>query len=64
MATHSSILAGESHGQRSLVGESPWGHQESDRTEATEDAYKAWLTESQRNGLIVRAPCQPAPSGI
>ena len=38
MATHSSILAwripwtvflpGESHGQRSLVGYSPWGHTE------------------------------------
>ena len=26
MATHSSILAWESHGQRSLVGYSPWGH--------------------------------------
>ena len=25
-ATHSSILAWESHGQRSLVGYSPWGH--------------------------------------
>jgi len=25
MATHSSILAGESHGQRSLAGYSPWG---------------------------------------
>ena len=24
MATHSSILAGESHGQRSLAGHSPW----------------------------------------
>ena len=34
MATHSSILAGESHGQRSLVGHSPWGHKESDITEA------------------------------
>ena len=34
MATHSSILAGESHGQRSLVGYSPWGHKESDITEA------------------------------
>ena len=28
MATH-----GESHGQRSLVGYSPWGHKESDTTE-------------------------------
>ena len=25
MATHSVILAGKSHGQRSLVGYSPWG---------------------------------------
>ena len=30
MATHSGILAGESQGQRSLVGYSPWGHKESD----------------------------------
>ena len=33
MATHSSILAGESHGQRSLAGCSPWGHKDSDTTE-------------------------------
>ena len=26
---------GESQGQRSLVGYSPWGHKESDMTEAT-----------------------------
>ena len=26
MATHSSILAWKSHGQRSLAGYSPWGH--------------------------------------
>jgi len=32
MATHSSILAEESHRQRSLVGYSPWGHNESDST--------------------------------
>ena len=36
MATHSSILAWKkSHGQRSLVGYSPWGHKETDRTEHT-----------------------------
>ena len=29
------FLPGESHGQRSLVGYSPWGHKESDMTEAT-----------------------------
>ena len=27
------FLTGESHGQRSLVGYSPWGHKESDTTE-------------------------------
>ena len=26
MATHSTILAGKSHGRRSLVGYSPWCH--------------------------------------
>ena len=29
------FLPGESHGQRSLVGYSPWAHKESDTTEAT-----------------------------
>ena len=33
MATNSSILAGESHGQRSLAGYSPRGRKESDMTE-------------------------------
>ena len=32
MATHSSILAGESHGRRSLVGYHPRGRKESDMT--------------------------------
>ena len=35
MATHSSILAGESHGQRSLASYSLWGRKELDTTEAT-----------------------------
>ena len=29
------FLPGESRGQRSLVGYSPWGHRESDTTEAS-----------------------------
>ena len=33
MATHSSIFPGKSHGKRSLVSYSPWGHKESDMTE-------------------------------
>ena len=32
MASHSSVLARESPGQRSLVGYSPWGCKESDMT--------------------------------
>ena len=33
MTTHSSILAGEFHGQRSLAGYSPWVHKELEITE-------------------------------
>ena len=47
MATHCSIFAGKSHGQRSLVGYSPWGHKEYNTTE--------WLTLSLRNYLIPRS---------
>jgi hypothetical protein len=32
-------LPGESHGLRSLVGYNPWGHKESDTTEATEGIH-------------------------
>ena len=35
MATTPVFLSGESQGQRSLAGYSPWGHKESDTTEAT-----------------------------
>ena len=33
------FLPGESHGQRSLEASSPWGHTESDTSEATEHAH-------------------------
>ena len=33
MAIHSGTIAWKSHGQRILVGYSPWGHKESDTTE-------------------------------
>ena len=32
MATHSSILTGKYHGQKNLVGYSPWGHKELEMT--------------------------------
>ena len=45
-ATHSSILARESHEQRSLAAYSPWGHKESDTTE--------WLNNKNRQSLPTR----------
>ena len=39
MGTHSSILAWRIHGQKCLVGHSPWGHKELDTTEQLSTAY-------------------------
>ena len=38
------FLPGESHGQRSLVGDSPWGHKES--------CTPGWLSPSPGNGTL------------
>ena len=50
------FFPGESHGQRSLVGYSPWGHKESDTTEATQHAPTASghikLTSALGNTLL------------
>ena len=50
MATHSRTLAGESQGQKSLAGYSPWGCQESDTTEhmahPTEAVISLWCDEA------------------
>ena len=35
-------MPGESHGQRSLAGYSPWCHKKSDTIEATEHARGSW----------------------
>ena len=43
MATHSSILARKPHGQRSLVGYSPWGHKELDISEQLNTQH--WILE-------------------
>ena len=37
------FLPGESHGQRSLVGYSPWGHTESVTTEATQHTAHIYI---------------------
>ena len=39
MATHSGILAWRIHGQRSLVGYTPWGRRDSDMSGATQHAH-------------------------
>ena len=47
------FLPGESHGQRSLARYSPWGHKESDTTEATEYTHirKQCIENSTRFNL-------------
>ena len=40
------FLPGESHGQRSLAGCSPWGHKDSDTTEVTTQHSTQWGLDS------------------
>ena len=42
MATHSSTTAWKTHGQRSLVGYSPWGCKELDTTERLHFHFHLW----------------------
>ena len=49
------FLPGESHGQRSLAGYSPWGHKESDRTEQLFSENKTVL-KTQIDGSIYLEP--------
>ena len=44
MVTHSSITAWEIHGQRSLVGYSPWGHKR---------VRHDYATKQQENNLVI-----------
>ena len=46
LATHSSTLAWESHGQTTLAGCSPWGCKESDTTEATSLSFFSFFLSS------------------
>ena len=48
MATLSSILPGKSHGQKSLVGYSPWGCKESDTTERFQYVLTSNAEEAER----------------
>ena len=51
MATHSSILPGEFHGQRSLVGYSLWGHKESNMAGRLIDLTCLTLQSHPNNSL-------------
>ena len=72
MAIHSSILPGESCGQRSLVGYSPWGCKESDTTEwlsthtthALHEPFEdlCWLCPHHHTGPVL--PQCPSLTGI
>ena len=44
------FLPGESDGQRSLAGYSPWDHKELDRTEATEHVPSHWMVKDAKTG--------------
>ena len=63
MATYSSTLAWKIHGQRSLVGCSPWGCTESDTTEATQQQQQqlpnSSLTYALLSSKIVWSPQFP-----
>ena len=43
------FLPGESHGQRSLVGYTPWGHKELDMTEQLSTAFKSGMENPCRS---------------
>ena len=64
MANYSSILAWEIHGQRSLVGYSPWGHKELDTTERlslSSLTYGKWTYCKYTNTTILCMPmCAPS----
>ena len=58
MATHSSILAWESHGQRSPVGCSPWGCKELDMTYRLNNSSSndLWRKRERVFGMAGRTP--------
>ena len=60
MAPHSTALAWKSHGRRSLVGYSPWGHEESDLTERLPFNFSVSRT-AEGNGTPLQYSCLENP---
>ena len=64
MATHSSILPGKFHGQRSLVGYSPQGHKGSDTTQLlSTQAPKLWDHEGPQRYELLQGAFKGSDSG-
>ena len=55
------FLPGESHGQRSLVGHSPWGRKESDTTERLSTAQKVGVCHGPSRWVRWRMSITPCP---
>ena len=55
------LLPGESRGQRSLAGYSPWGHKELDTTETTEHAHTHSQGVINLSSLCTKEDREPAP---
>ena len=56
------LLPGKSHGQRSLVGCSPWGHDESDTTERLHFHFSL-ARIGEGNGNPLQCSCLENPRG-
>ena len=54
------LLPGKSHGQRSLAGCSPWGHEESDKTERLHFHFSL-LCIGEGNGSPLQCSCLENP---
>ena len=64
MARHSSTLAWTIHGWRSLVGCSPWGHEESDMTEQLHFHALEKEMAAHSSVLAWRIPGMGEPGGL
>ena len=60
MASHSSTLAGKSHGRRSLVGCSPWSRKEWDMTERLHFHFSLSCI-GEGNGNLLQCSCPENP---
>ena len=58
MAPHSILLPGKSHGRRSLVGCSPWGHKESDITSLSLFTLMLWRRKWQPSPVFLPGESQ------